>query len=103
MLGISFTPSPKNFIPFIVSGRSQSIKNQQENRVTMIEIIFPVFSADWTWASLASLFFTLINNVPIIEAIIPTPAINSGSKIGPIPLNASENCSDEKSDMSLIM
>ena len=60
----------------------------------MIDIIFPVFNEAWTCASLASLLLTLIKSVPIIDAIIPIPAINNGNKIGPIPPNGSSNCED---------
>ena len=87
---MSLVPSPKNFIPLIVSGSNQSIKNQHATSVIKIDIKLPVFNDAWTCASLASLFLIFINSVPIIDAIIPTPAMNKGNSIGPIPLKASE-------------
>ena len=44
-----------------------------------------MFKAFWTSASLASLDEILTNRVPIREIIIPTPAIDIGNNIGPIP------------------
>ena len=45
---MSLVPSPKNFIPVIVSGSNHSIKNQHETNVIKIDIKFPVFKDDCT-------------------------------------------------------
>ena len=71
--------------------------------VINIDVIFPMFKALCTSASFASLLEILIKKVPMIEAIIPTPAIIMGNKIGPIPPKASSNCAPEASVMSLII
>ena len=47
--------------------------------------MLPIFNAFCTSASFASLEEIRTKKVPIIEAMIPTPAIMIGNKIGPIP------------------
>ena len=54
-----------------------------------IEAQFPKSSAACTFASLALLSEILTNKVPMIEAKTPTPAITTGSRIGPMLLKAS--------------
>ena len=49
----------------------------------------PRFNAPCTCFSLASLLEILTKSVPIMEKIIPTPAIAIGNKMGPIPPNLS--------------
>ena len=48
---------------------------------------FPRLNAPCTSFSFASLFFILITHVPTIENTSPTPAINTGIRIGPKPPN----------------
>ena len=55
----------------------------------IIDAQFPKSKAACTFASFALLSDILTNKVPIIDANIPTPAMTTGSKIGPILLNAS--------------
>ncbi len=74
----------------MVSGSIHLTKAKQEAATKAIETQLPMFKAPMTWASLASLLFILTSMVPIKEIIIPTPAIDIGNKIGPIPPKASE-------------
>ena len=100
---ISFVPSPKKRIPDMVSGSIQPIKKYPATAVIRIEVIFPILSACCTSASLASLFEIRMRKVPIMEAMIPTPAIIMGSSMGPIPPNGSSNWLPVASVMSLII
>ena len=85
---MSCNPSPKKFI-CIVSGNIQVTNPKQAPATITIDAQFPIFKALCTSASFASFEEILTSKVPISEIIIPTPAIDIGNKMGPIPPKAS--------------
>ncbi len=87
----------------MVSGNNQPMRNHPAMSVTNMALILPTLSAFCTSASFASLSFIRIRKVPKIEAIIPTPAMAKGNKIGPKPLNASVNCAPVASVISFMI
>ncbi|CAI8362969.1 MAG: Uncharacterised protein [Flavobacteriales bacterium UBA4585] len=66
-----------------VSGNNIWINTYDPIPVRMIDTQLPMFNARCTSGSLALLSLMRMKNVPMIENIIPTPAIIIGSMIGP--------------------
>ena len=69
-----------------VSGIKKLTKKYEEMAVNTIEPQFPMFNAACTLLTLnPALSEIRTKKVPIIEKIIPKPAINIGNKMGAIP------------------
>ena len=73
----------------IFSGKIQSIRKYETINVIIIATQLPRSRAFCTFDSVALLSEILTNKVPIIDEIIPTPAITIGKIIGPILLKES--------------
>ena len=81
--GVNF-PSSKIFI-VISAGSIHCIMKYDATRVSIILAQLPIFYAFCTADSLASLSLTFTKKVPMMEKMIPMPAITTGNNIGPNP------------------
>ena len=82
-------PALKTLI-LMVEGSISLIRPNEATSARSMERLFPVFRAPWTVLVLAGALSEIpTNQVPMMEARMPTPAMAIGRRIGPMPPNAS--------------